>query len=321
MEKQFYYQMQWPRDNLFISCYAHELFNYRYHWHDSDYEIDILLKGRADFCSGQNTYNLEENDVILINPKVWHASFALEENSKALVLRFSDSVFRSLLGKDARLRFQLPPSCGSTRDQESYRKLRCYAAMLLSSMDQSGTFQPLRSRASFEMLLASICETDSQLERVADHNEKSRETVARLLKFIEQHNTEKLSLDDLARYTHYNRTYVSTLFKNTMGINFHDYLTKVRLTNAIFQLAVTDKNVTQIAVDCGFSDLKTFNHRFRDIFGYLPAEYRQRLNLSHIMHLKNQQIYVSPNDPSVAEKLKEYMDIWRTPNQKGAAEH
>ena len=32
MEKQFYYQMQWPRDNLFISCYAHELFNYRYHW-------------------------------------------------------------------------------------------------------------------------------------------------------------------------------------------------------------------------------------------------------------------------------------------------
>ncbi len=49
MEKQFYYQMQWPRDNLFISCYAHELFNYRYHWHDSDYEIDILLKGRAEF--------------------------------------------------------------------------------------------------------------------------------------------------------------------------------------------------------------------------------------------------------------------------------
>ena len=78
MARQFYYQMQWPRDSLFVSCYAHELYNYRYHWHDSDYELDILLKGKGEFCSGQNTYYMEENDVILINPKVWHASFSQE---------------------------------------------------------------------------------------------------------------------------------------------------------------------------------------------------------------------------------------------------
>ena len=30
MARQFYYQMQWPRDSLFVSCYAHELYNYRY---------------------------------------------------------------------------------------------------------------------------------------------------------------------------------------------------------------------------------------------------------------------------------------------------
>ncbi len=310
MQNQFYYQMQWPRDNLFATCYAHELYNYRYHWHDTYYEIDILLNGKTEFCSGQNTYNLEENDVIFINPKVWHASFSREENSKALVLRFSDSAFSSFLQKDERLNFRLPPSCAATRDQEIYKKLRYYAAMLLSSLGHNDPFQNLTARASFQMLLAVICGLDSETEKIAEQNKRSRETIERLIKFIEQHYAEKLSLDDIAQYTHYNRTYVSTLFKNTMGINFHDYLTKVRLANAIFQLAVTDKNMTQIAIDCGFSDLKTFNHRFRDIFGYLPAEYKQRLNPARIIQLQAQQIYVSPSDPSVAEKLREFMDVW-----------
>lgn len=319
MQDQFFYQMQWPRDRLFVSCYAHELFNYRYHWHDRDYELDILLRGRAEFCSGQNTYHLEENDVILINPRVWHASFALEENSMTLVLRFSDSAFSSFLGKNESLCFKLPPSCADTRDQEIYRKLRCFAAMLLSSMGQGGTYQNLFSRAAFEMLLTSLCGADHVREQTVDQNKKSQEAVERLLEFIAGHYAEKLSLDDLARYTHYNRTYVSTLFKNTVGIKFHDYLTKVRLANAIFQLALTGKNITQIAVDSGFSDLKTFDNRFRDIFGYLPAEYRQRLNLSHLTRLNGrQQLFISPDEPVVAKKLREFMNVWQTPDQRGA---
>lgn len=309
MQKQYYYQMQWPKDNLFVSCYAHELYNYRYHWHDSDYEIDILLNGRAEFCSGQTTYYLGENDVILINPGTWHASFSREENSRALVLRFSESAFKTFLKRDERFHFLLPPSDEQTRNSRVYKRLRYYAAMLLFSMAQEGTFQKLDSRAAFEMILSTVCQTRYQIEKAAEPNQRTRQTVERLVRFMEQHYAEKLSLDDVGQYTHYNRTYVSTLFKNSMGINFHDYLTRIRLSNAIFQLAVTGKNITQIAIDCGFSDLKTFNHRFRDIFGYLPAEYRQRLNPDHIMQLQDQQVYVSPEDPGIAEKLNEFLSV------------
>ena len=202
MARQFYYQMQWPRDSLFVSCYAHELYNYRYHWHDSDYELDILLKGKGEFCSGQNTYYMEENDVILINPKVWHASFSQEENSKSLVLRFSESAFRSLLGKDERLHFDLPPSDAATRDGEIYRKLRYYAARLLAAMGQKGPFQKLTARSSFEMFLSTLCDLNPAVEMISDPNKKSREIIDRLMKFIEQHWAEKLSLEDIAQYTH-----------------------------------------------------------------------------------------------------------------------
>lgn len=245
--------------------------------------------------------------MIFINPKVWHASFAREENSKALVLRFSDSAFKSFLKKDEHFIFDLPPSNSSTRNEAIYRRLRYFAALLLTSMGKESPFQKLTSKASFEMLLSALCESSSQAVRSSDPNRRNRETMQRMLRYIDQHCAEKLSLDDIGQYTHYNRTYVSTLFKNTVGINFHDYLTKIRLSNAIFQLAVTEKNMTQIAIDCGFSDLKTFNHRFREIFGYLPAEYKQRLSPIPVVQLRDQQIYVSPDDGPVREKLREFL--------------
>ncbi len=308
MKKELYYQTQWPRDNFFVTCFVHELYNYRYHWHEAEYEIDILLKGKAEFCSGQNTYCLRENDVIFINPGIWHASFALEENSRALVLRFSDAAFKNFLKQDEQFRFSLSASDEQTRDSAIYRKLRYYAAMLLSSVERKEPVHQLTSRASFEMLLSSLCAAGFQAVKPADPQRKSRETIQRLIKFIEQHYAEKLSLEDIARYINYNRTYISTLFKNTIGINLHEYLTRVRLSNAIFQLAATEKNMTQIAVDCGFSDLKTFNHRFRDIFGYLPAEYRQKLNPACVIQGWD-QLLVASDDPGVSEKLREYLSI------------
>lgn len=309
MPKAFFYPLQWPQDDLSGFCYAHELYNYRYHWHDSDYELCVLLSGRAEFCSGQNAYDLQENDVILINPGVWHASFSRDECSRALVFRFSDTAFGNICKRGERVLFQLPPSQEQTRQERIYKKLRYYAALLLFSMEQKELFQPLAARAAFEMLLATICEAPFQVEKTADPNRKNREAVQQVIQFIDQHYAEKLSLDDVGQYIHYNRTYVSTLFKNTMGINFHDYLTRVRLSVAIDQLATTEKNITQIAIDCGFSDLKTFNHRFRSVFGYLPAEYRQRLNPSRIMRVRNQQVYVSPRDPEVAQKLEEFLAV------------
>lgn len=311
MTRQFHYELQWPRDNIFLYTYAHELYNYRYHWHDSDYEIDIVLKGRAEFCRGQKTFLLEEDDIIFTNPGIWHASFSREENSKALVLRFSDKVFRNLLKPEERFNFYIPASDASTRQDSIYRKIRYYAAKLLQSASQSGSFQNLDSRAAFEMLLSTVCShEDKEVVRSYDPNERNMETVKRLLRYIDDHFAEKLSLEDLANYTQYNRTYVSTLFKNTIGINFHEYLTRVRLSHAIFQLAVTDKSMTQIALDCGFPDLKIFNQRFRDIFHYLPTEYRQRLDPNHIVHLRDQQVYISPKDPLIAAKLEGYMDVF-----------
>ena len=37
------YQLDWPRENLSVRCFVHDVFNYRYHWHEDEYELNILL--------------------------------------------------------------------------------------------------------------------------------------------------------------------------------------------------------------------------------------------------------------------------------------
>ena len=42
------YKMEWPRERLTVRCFAHDIMNYRYHWHPDEYELNILLHGSQE---------------------------------------------------------------------------------------------------------------------------------------------------------------------------------------------------------------------------------------------------------------------------------
>lgn len=190
------YQLDWPRENLSVRCFVHDVFNYRYHWHEDEYELNILLHGRQECCRGSENFHLDVDDVILVPPGVGH-----------------------------------------------------YA--------------------------------------------------------------EKLTLENLADYAQYNRTYISTLFKQIVGINFHEYLTRVRFQHALIDLALTTDSLTDIALRNGFADLKTFNARFRTTLQRTPAEYRAQLCPERVVG-GMQRKYLPCDDPLLQRKLREYLQVGKS---------
>ena len=62
-----YYAMQWPRENLFCTGYIHEVMNFRYNWHGTEYELNILLHGRAEYCRDGESWLLEEDDGTVVS--------------------------------------------------------------------------------------------------------------------------------------------------------------------------------------------------------------------------------------------------------------
>ena len=102
------------------------------------------------------------------------------------------------------------------------------------------------------------------------------ERVAEAARAIESaSDDETLDLAALARVARLSKFHFLRVFRRAVGATPHQYLTATRLRRAAARLAGTSESVTAIAFDCGFSDLSTFNARFRAAFGRTPSEYRR----------------------------------------------
>jgi AraC-like DNA-binding protein len=302
------FSVQWPKDSLFANAYVHDILTYRYNWHTTEYEIDIVLKGKAEYSSGGKLYTLGEDDLILVNPSVGHASLAKDENTLALVLRFSLSAFRSYLKPRTMYRF----SCCSDQNSRSdtgFRRIRFYAAQFIKALFEDNMYSLLTAKGALELLLSSLCGffPPEIIPAPGKEDESHREALQNIIKYIDVNYASKISLEELAKFSQYNRTYISTIFKDGIGMNFYDYLKGVRFQHANYELVSTRKNLTDIALDNGFPELKLYNSYFREIFHCTPAAYRENTGAGKIPLRYDQQNFYGIDNADVRKKLNEYL--------------
>ncbi len=101
--------------------------------------------------------------------------------------------------------------------------------------------------------------------------------IARAKQFIIEHQTEDLSLDQVAKSVHTSKFYFCKMFKKATGINFTDYLSRVRTERAKNLLLNPNLRVSEIAYEVGFQSLTHFNRVFKRILGQSPTDYRGQL--------------------------------------------
>ncbi|MDD5140293.1 MAG: PocR ligand-binding domain-containing protein [Verrucomicrobiales bacterium] len=101
--------------------------------------------------------------------------------------------------------------------------------------------------------------------------------ITRAKQFIAEHQTEELSLEQVARSVNTSKFYFCKMFKKGTGINFTDYLSRVRTERAKNLLLNPNLRVTEIAYEAGFQSLTHFNRVFKRILGRSPTGYREQL--------------------------------------------
>ena len=104
--------------------------------------------------------------------------------------------------------------------------------------------------------------------------------VSRAKEYIIEHQSEKLRLSQVAKAVHMSTFYFCKTFKKASGINFTDYLSRVRIERAKNLLLNPNLRVSEIAYEVGFQSLTHFNRVFRKIAGQSPTDYRAQL-LAH----------------------------------------
>lgn len=95
-------------------------------------------------------------------------------------------------------------------------------------------------------------------------------------KVIAENYSNPLSLSTFADELHVTISYLSTLFKNTIGENFSSYLIKHRIFKAAEFLKTTSLTVEQIGIMVGYGDYAHFSKTFKKHMGVSPAKYRKQ---------------------------------------------
>ena len=85
---------------------------------------------------------------------------------------------------------------------------------------------------------------------------------------------EPLDVRAIAAVAHCSEAHFSRTFRTVFGETPHRYLQRRRVERSMFLLRETDRTITDICLDVGFSSFGTFSRTFREIVGESPSAYR-----------------------------------------------
>jgi len=117
---------------------------------------------------------------------------------------------------------------------------------------------------------------------IAANREKNNALIDKAIEYIAQNIGFELNLETVANYLFLNPEYFSRLFKKQTGINFIDYVTKLKIVKAQEYLKDGRYKAAEVSKLVGYSDIKYFTRLFKKNAGMTPGNYKDfYANQSH----------------------------------------
>lgn len=232
--------------------------------------VAIVLSGSFQYRSATGRALMTPGSLLLGNPgQPFICGHEYGTGDRCLSFRFAPGLFDDLApaaGVRGRHEFMLP----------RVPPLKALSPLLARAC--AGVADP--TSVSWEELSIEIASEAMRLSRgTADRPTEGPPgavaRVTRTIRLIERHPDAALTLDVLAREARLSPYHFLRTFQVLTGVTPHQYLLRVRLRNAAVRLASDSQGILDIALDCGFGDLSTFNHAFRAEFQVSPRQYRQ----------------------------------------------
>lgn len=129
------------------------------------------------------------------------------------------------------------------------------------------------------LILKLIYTLNKNASAILKHTPKSANNAAieQTLLYIDNNLTSKLTLEMLSNEVKFTPVYFHKLFKASTGETLHEYIEKRRIKKAVNLLLSTNKTLTQIAYECGFSSQSYFSYAFKRRMGISPRAYVEQL--------------------------------------------
>ena len=232
------------------------------------YLVHYILSGKGRFIIGGKEYPLEAGYGFLITPDEL-AFYQADENDPwtYVWVGFSGTQAAEYIGNIGLSVRQ--PIFKSEESQELYR--------IVKDMMEHNTFglsHDLRRNGQLGVFLSIIAEGTKVTENETD---KANNYVRKAVSFIQSNYCNPIKVTDVADYVCINRSYLYTLFQNSIGMSPQQFLSTFRITKATELLQLTALPIESIALSCGYQDPLVFTKAFKQMKKMSPTSYRKEM--------------------------------------------
>ena len=249
-----------------------------YHYHEFD-KIIIFFSGNVSYHIEGKNYHLKPWDILLVNHHDIHKPIIHPgETYERIVIWVKEDFMKEYDTKDYRLRtcFELVGKRHSNlvrMDTDNKNQFRKLLTELEISLNMEDFASELLSKTLFIQLMIYLNRLlIHDLDLDSSPSVQSDQLVDRVLPYINEHLTEDLTIETIAKQFFVSPSYLMHKFKKKTGYSLHSYIQKKRLILSI-DLMKHGVPITTACLQSGFTDYSTFSRAFHRMYHCSPSEF------------------------------------------------
>lgn len=248
------------------------------HFHNR-YEIYYLVSGERFYFIHDRTYLIQKGDLVLVSPHVIHKTMDTgKPHHERYLIEFdqrfvSNQVHESLQSIEVLFKNRNVIRL-SSKDKHYFEEI---FETMLEEVQQQGLDYEIQLQSLLQQLLIYAARNLDLPSTGHQHINQTHAKVSEIVKYINTHYTEDLTLVSVAEQFEISHFYLSRLFKAVTGFAFIEYLNSIRVKEAQRLLRETNDKVLAIANAVGFVNQSHFGRIFKEITGTSPLQYRKEL--------------------------------------------
>lgn len=256
---------------------SHSRYQMPYHWHP-EYEIIRIMEGYFHLTVGDQVIDAKEGDVLFLQDGALHGGIPENCIYECLVFDMNfilkeNNICAKITQKIIRHEFvmhQLLPSNLVSIHNTIENLFHAISEKKLG-------YEFLTQGFLYQLLGLLLSENLYEINANAAHSSQQHVLLfKRVLNYIEEHYTERITLEDLSKIAGMNPKYFCRFFREMSYRTPIDYLNYYRIECACEQLVTTKATIIEVAFNCGFNDISYFIKTFRKYKGITPKQYLKK---------------------------------------------
>lgn len=242
------------------------------HTHQEIAEILFVEQGAGSCTIGNHTYNIKENDLLLISSGTLHCTSSDPSADMHTCIFGIKNLHLKGLSRGQLISPKISPLIRTETAHPTLRKIISLLEIFAANAQREAITEAANHLV--HSLLAVIFDLAENSSEAADQGQDYNLGL-RIKEYIDEHYLEDLNLASIAEALHVNVYYLSHTFKKLLGYSPIQYVIQRRIGEAQNLLLTTDLTVTEIALRCGYNNSNYFQSVFNNLVGMPPGKYRK----------------------------------------------